>query len=567
MTQRDGDVETPARTAAPTWLPSRTDLLVIGAGINGTAIARDAALRGLDVVVVERDDLAAGASAWNSRLIHGGIRYLEHGELRLVYESLRERGLLLRHAPHLVRPYPLLIPYFRHNTRPGWLLTTGMLLYDLLSPGKTTPRSRVLTRRRLLRHWPGLRRDGLRGGGLYYDAQVAWPERLSVENAVAAHQAGARIHTHVRAERLIEDGGRVVGARVVDELTGGSADIAAGAVLNATGANIDALLPADWSASRLIGGTKGTHLLVDPFPGAPPTGVHYEAGADARALLVLPWNGRYLLGTTDEFVEGDPADVRTDAEEVAYILAETNRLLPGAQLSEDDVVLSYVGVRPLPYAEAAGSSAEVSRDHIVHDHAPQHPGLWSVIGGKLTTHRALAEQTMRMVCRYLGVPSPRRSSITSVLGLPGGTTADWPGFCTRYLAATSFAREHAERLLRTYGTRVRVLEDLAAARPELRVEVGGILGAEIANAFENEFARTVGDVLLRRTMAAFCAEDRERLGREVADEAARLGYIESEQVGAQVESFLNRMGALSPERGSARKDERASVVLSAEGDG
>jgi glycerol-3-phosphate dehydrogenase len=553
MTHREPDSTAGHRRQEPVSLPGIVDLLVIGAGINGTAIARDAALRGLDVALVEREDFAVGASAWNSRMIHGGIRYLEHGELRLVYESLSERGLLLRQAPHLVQPYPLMIPYYRHNDRPGWIFTLGMFLYDLLSLGKSTPWSRVLSLSRTREEWPGLNAGGLRGGGLYYDAQVVWPERLSVENAIAAAQSGAHVYTHVAATRLLEERGRVIGAHVVDELSGVESHITARAVINATGANIDAMIPDGWRSPRLIGGTKGTHLLVDPFPGAPPTAIHYEAVSDARALLVLPWNGRYLLGTTDEFVEGDPASVRTDREEIEYLLAETNRLIPAAGLAIDDVIWSYVGVRPLPFVKKAKTSADVSRDHLIHDHGPEHAGLWSIIGGKLTTHRALAEQTLRAVSRFLGVRVKGRRSITRSLALPGGNTSNWKGFRENYLASSSFGAEQSLRLLNLYGTRVRVLEDLAARRPELRTEICGIVGAEIANAFENEFARTVSDVLLRRTMAAFAGLDQETIGRAVATAAARFGYLASDDIEDQTADYLRSVDVFLPARGGEVK--------------
>ncbi|HET6499385.1 MAG TPA: glycerol-3-phosphate dehydrogenase [Amycolatopsis sp.] len=467
----------------------RSDVVVIGGGINGTAIARDAALRGLRVVLVEQGDLGEGTSSWNSRLIHGGIRYLEHYEFRLVRESLREREILLHSAPHLVRPYPLLIPFYAHNRRSAALLRTGMAAYDVLSFDKTTPWHRPVSAAGLRRDWAGLARQGLSGGALYYDAQVPWAERLSVENALAAREVGAEIRTHTAATRLLREGGRVAGiwARSGDD----EYPIRAAVTINATGPWIDELSP---EKDRLIGGTKGSHLVVEKFPGAPETGVHYEAASDGRAILVLPWQGRYLIGTTDLYCDGDPGAVVAEDAEIDYLLAETNRLVPSAGLTRDDVLWSYCGVRPLPAAPAAGSEAEVSRDHIIHDHRDN---LLSIIGGKLTTHRALAEQTVDKVLQLLG---RRRRGATRRLPLPGGRTVDWPGFAARFRAEAKLPEGTAERLLGIYGTRAPEVLRLAA-EPGLDEEFApGAIAAELVFAFSSELAGNLTDALLRRTM-------------------------------------------------------------------
>lgn len=535
------------RAALPAQpLPVKADILIVGGGINGTAIAREAALRGLQVALIERHDLAVGASAWNSRMIHGGIRYLEHAEFRLVYESLHERERLLRTAPHLVKPYPLMIPFYRHNNRPAWMLNLGMTLYDLLSMGKSTPNRRILSLDKLRSQWPGITPDGLVGGGVYYDTQVQWAERLCVENALAAKAAGATIHTHVSALRVLHSGGAVTGVLVRDEMTGQESEIRADVVINAAGANIDGI-PGIGGGQPLIGGTKGTHVLVEPFEGAPKTAVHYEAVSDGRAVLVLPWNGKYLIGATDIFVEGDPALARTDTEEIDYLLEETNRLIPSAGLSRESVVFRSVGVRPLPRASKPGSSANVSRDHVIHDHAPQTAGLWSIIGGKLTTHRSLAEQTLGKILKYLHVRSGTRRSVTRVLPLPGGNTSDWAKFRAGYQADSTFPSEHIDRLLDIYGTRVTVLEQLAAVRPELRTEVTpGVLGAEIANAFEEEFARSISDVLLRRTMTGLGRADYGDHGRAVAEASAKLGYLSTDDAERQVQEYVAEARHLLP---------------------
>jgi glycerol-3-phosphate dehydrogenase len=340
--------------------PEDADLIVIGAGVNGAAAARDAVLRGLRTVLVDAEDLSAGTSSTSSRLIHGGIRYLEHGEVRLVRESLRERERLLHAAPHLVAPYGLLIPFYQHNRRSPRTLRLGMVAYDVLSADKTTPHHRVLSAGKVQREYPGLDPTGLQGAALYFDAQVPYAERLSVEQAVDAAAAGATVLTHWRVTRLRRGAGSVNEVSLRDELTQAEAVVQAQAVVNAAGPWVDYVLAVDAAAPnrRLVRGSKGSHFTVARFPGAPPTGVHYEARSDARAILVLPVDDdRILIGSTDIF-EGDPGDAVCSDEEIDYLLGEVNQLIPTANLGPDDVLHSYAGVRPLPHTPAAKSTAE-----------------------------------------------------------------------------------------------------------------------------------------------------------------------------------------------------------------
>lgn len=532
-------------------LTNLCDVLVIGGGINGTAIARDAALRGLRVILVEKDDLAAGTSSWSSRMIHGGLRYLEHGEVRLVRESLHEREVLLRQAPHLVRPYPLLIPFYAHNRRGRGTLRAGMAAYDALSWDKSTPWHRILPTSKLRERWPGLRRDGLTGAALYFDAQAPWAERLSVENALAARESGADVRTHTGAIGLLRGpGASVVGARCRDARSGAEYDVAAGLTVNAAGPWIDRVA-ADVTGTRLIGGTKGSHLVVDPFPGAPRTGVHYEASSDGRAVLVLPWAGRYLIGATDLYFDDDPGKAVTSDAEIDYLLAETNRLIPGAGLTPGDVLFSYCGVRPLPYAPDAASTADVSRDHVIHDHAPEAPGLLSIIGGKLTTHRALAEQTVDQALRLLGLP--RQRSVTSELALPGARTGDWPAFRATFTERSGLDPAMSDRLLGIYGTRAADVLALARSEPGLATEfVPGALAAEVVHAFRAEQAGTLGDVLLRRTMLGLAPDVGLGAVEPAAEIAIRRGLLEPGEAGEQVEDYRATVRRFRPRAAAGR---------------
>ena len=477
------------------------DLIVVGAGVNGAAIARDAAIRGLRTLLLDKGDIASGTTSWSSRLIHGGLRYLEHGEVRLVRESLRERERLLRNAPHLVGPMPMVIPMYEGNRRRPSVIRAGMLAYDALSLDKSLPRHRVWSTRKALRRVPGLNPRGLRGAALYYDAQSTFAERLAVENVVSAAEHGATVATYCRVNRIVHDGNQVRGVVAADILGGGDFHVNAPVVVNVAGPWVDHVFAGMGDAApRMIGGTKGSHLVVDPFPGAPSSALYYEAHDDHRVVLVIPWNGRYLIGSTDIRYEGDLDDVRTEEAEVEYLLNETNQVIPGAGLTRAHVRYAYAGVRPLPY-QPAGSEAEISRDHAVVDHAPAVRGLLSITGGKLTTFRALAEHAVDAVYRQLGRKPPRCE--TARLPLPGAAGVSLPSFRKSLIGRSGLPTEGVERLVTIYGARAPDVLAVADRDPSLREPFyagTGSIGAEVVFAVEREFARTLEDVMMRRTM-------------------------------------------------------------------
>jgi glycerol-3-phosphate dehydrogenase len=371
---------------------TRYDVVVIGAGINGAGIARDAAMRGLKVLLIEKGEIGAGTTSASTRLIHGGLRYLEHFEFGLVYESLRERETLLRIAPEFVRPLAMVIPIYKQSRR-GWLtIRAGMILYDLLSWGKSLPRHRMLSRAETRERWPGLNPEGLIGSTLYYDAQVEFPERLVLANVQSAQEFGAEVLTHTRVTGLTGKGVEF-GDRFAE----------AGVVINAAGPWIDLVL-APVKSPKLIGGTKGSHIVVAPFQGAPENAIYLEARSDGRPIFIIPWNKLYLIGTTDVPFNGDPDQVQCEDWEIDYLLSETNLALPGAQLTRDNILQTYSGVRPLPYQSS-------TRRHFIREH-PQLPNLLSIVGGKLTTYRSLAEECVDLIFRKLGKnPPPCRTAI------------------------------------------------------------------------------------------------------------------------------------------------------------
>ena len=379
------------------------DVIVIGAGINGAGIARDAAMRGLKVLLIEKGDPGMGTTVASTRLIHGGLRYLEHFEIGLVRESLREREILLRIAPHLVRPLAITIPIYKQNKRGQLTIRAGMILYDLLSCGKSLPRHRMLSRTETLKQLPGLNPDGLLGSALYYDAQVEFPERLVMENVLSAREFGAEVLTHARVTNLAVENGKVSGVEFMTE-DGRKQFAEAQVVINAAGPWIDQVLErASVRSPKLIGGTKGSHIVVPEFPGAPANAIYVEARSDGRPIFIIPWNKLYLIGTTDVRFEGDPDEVRCEPWEIDYLLSETNLALPSAHLTRDSILNTYSGVRPLPVTRHKDEQ-NITRRHFIRQH-PQLPNLLSIVGGKLTTYRSLAEECVDLIFQKLGKKS------------------------------------------------------------------------------------------------------------------------------------------------------------------
>jgi glycerol-3-phosphate dehydrogenase len=386
---------------------SRYDVIIIGAGINGAGIARDAAMRGLKVLLIDKGEPGCGTTSASTRLIHGGLRYLEHFEFGLVRESLRERETLLKIAPHLVKPLGITIPIYKQSKRGRLTIRAGMILYDLLSWGKSLPRHQMLSRAETLARWPGLNPEGLVASALYYDAQVEFPERLVLANVLSAREFGAEVLTHTRVTNLAVEDRKLSGVEF-----GQKQFAEAAVVINAAGPWIDLVL-APVKSPKLIGGTKGSHIVVAPFPGAPANAIYLEARSDGRPIFIIPWNKLYLIGTTDVRFEGDPDEVRCEPWEVDYLLSETNLALPSAHLTHDSILQTYSGVRPLPVTGDKDEQS-ITRRHFIREH-PQLPNLLSIVGGKLTTYRSLAEECVDLIFRKIGKNPPPSRTATEVL--------------------------------------------------------------------------------------------------------------------------------------------------------
>ena len=484
--------------------PTTADVIVIGACINGLAIAREAARRGLHVVMIDKDDIAARTSAISTRLIHGGLKYLERFEIPLVYESIRERNILLRTAPHLVRPYPMLIPFSRQASRPGWMLSCGLMLHDVLSLGKRLPLNRIVFSGRLKREWPSVAKGGVTWGGLFQDAHVPVTERFAIELAVDAARHGTTVLTHTPVTELLREGGRITGVAYQDRETGERREVRAPVVVNCAGPWVDEVLNLSGEHARRIGPTKGSHLVVDPFPGAPDTCIFFESPDDHRPMFVLPWwDGKYMIGTTDLPYDASIEEVVVDDEEIDYLLRAVNGLLPQAKLTPGDVLWSYSGVRPLPYVADLDNPASVTRDSEIIDHTGDAAGLMTVIGGKYTTHRALGEDVLRHVEKALGLdhlPSSTRQAL-----FPGTPAAPLARFRKTFVSRSVLPDRSATRLADLYGAQAHVIESLVVADPALAEVIDdetGAVAAEVVHAVREEGAVTLEDVLLRRTAIA-----------------------------------------------------------------
>ena len=349
------------------------DLIVIGGGINGCGIARDASERGLKVLLLEKEDFGAGCTSASSRLIHGGLRYLEHFEFDLVRESLCEREILLNNANHLVRPLELCIPIYSGDKRGYWTIKAGMLLYDLLSFDKSLPRHKMLSASGFSQYEPSVRQDNLLGGAVYYDTQIAYAERLCVENAIMAKQESAVVLNHTEVVGVKTDSRKISSVDFVDRLTGKQYSARGKYIVNVSGPWVDVLCGLVRSdLKKQIGGTKGSHIVIKKFDNGPRHALYVSAKSDGRPFFIIPWQDYYLIGTTDIPYSGDLDHVRMDETERQYLINEANRVLQSHRITASDVLFSCSGVRPLPCVDGK-DPAEITRRHILFDHEKEVP--------------------------------------------------------------------------------------------------------------------------------------------------------------------------------------------------
>ncbi|HVA69091.1 MAG TPA: glycerol-3-phosphate dehydrogenase [Candidatus Binataceae bacterium] len=519
------------------------DLAVIGGGVNGAAIARDAAMRGLSVALVERGDFAGATSSRSSKLIHGGLRYLPQGQLRLVRTALAERERLLRlTAPHLVAPIRFLLPFFRGRGLGRFSARAGLWLYDLLARTPRVERHRALNHAAVLEAEPLLDQNGLRGGATYYDG---WADdaRITLENVIDAALHGAAIANYVSVGSLSRIDGRVAAASVRDRLGDSSFDLRARRFVNAAGPWLDDVIRLDSPSARpSIRLTKGVHLVVT-HRRLPLRTALVLGDSSGRIVFAMPHGECVLIGTTDTDFQGDRETVAADSADIDYLLAILSQSLAGPPLGPADVAASFAGLRALSDSAGGRAPSSVSREEIIAESAS---GLLSVAGGKLTTHREIAQRIVDRIAPALGRPVGKCPTLTTPL--PGARPLEYPA-ATDGADGIDSAMAALDPALRTaitgrYGTRTALVMRIAAESPDLiRPLAPGcpVIGAEVVHAVRHEMASTVADFAVRRvalswrypwTMAAAVPEIARLMAAELGWDRAQT----DSQISALVQS-------------------------------
>ncbi len=479
------------------------DLIVVGGGINGAGIARDAAMRGLKVCLLEADDWCSGTSSRSSMLAHGGLRYLEQFELGLVHEALQDRELMLQQAPHLVRPLRFIYPIYP-DVASRRTVRVGLWLYDVLSHGKSVGKRRFLAADDVLAAMPGLAPEDLKGGATYWDGQFGSVERFVLELVLDAQAHGADCRSQTPVATLGAGGVVLASGERIDART----------VIDATGPWVDDHAP----DGPLLRRTKGAHLAVKRFT----QDALIVRAQDGRTFFVLPWHDYTLIGTTDTDFEGDARDAVASPEDQSYLLESARRYFPDADLT---VLWTYAGIRPL-VRETGLRASSVTRRHKLHDHGG---GYWSVQGGKLTTYRHLAEQAVTKVCKHLDHPA-KKARPTREGTLPGGPLIPWQDFRSRSIKTAldewKIPEKVAAHLVDSYGARWRRVAEAGTDRIDKRhPDVWG----QVVVAVEEEHATTVEDVMMRRTRLGFWPHGNPHVARRVAARMAELlGWDEAE---------------------------------------
>ncbi|MPZ98637.1 MAG: FAD-dependent oxidoreductase [Dehalococcoidia bacterium] len=454
------------------------DLVIVGGGINGCGVASMAARAGLRVALFEADDFGFGTTWRSTKLVHGGLRYLEHGDVRLVRESLQERSRLLRTRPYLVQPQRFILPLVPWSRRPAWQLRIGLAAYDALAFRGGLPRHARLSRRAAADAVPALTPQQ-QGAFAFYDGRALAPERLALEFALEAHDAGAFVLNHARVAGLLTSGGAVAGVAV--EHAGGEVEVPCSTVLNAAGPWVDEVVE-DVRDAPLLGLTRGTHILLD-VPDMPRDAVFSTARSDGRVFFAVPQGELLLVGTTDDRYEGDPGAVHPLPGDIEYLLSEAAEVLPGLHPDRSQVRYAYAGLRPLQRVRG-GPEAAITRRHELVDHGSRRGGprgLYSAVGGKLTTYRAIAEELLDAAFEGRAPAPP---------AVPG-------------LAAPLYVASLAPRTRMHVALYGPAATEVLTGGDRVVCEHTGAVEGEVAHAVRRELAVTLSDVLMRRTGIAW----------------------------------------------------------------
>jgi len=511
-------------------------VVVIGGGINGVAIARECARAGRRTLLVEQNDFASGVTSRSTRIIHGGLRYLEHGEIGLVRESVRERERLLRERSHLVHPVQFLFLLNEQSQRSAMKVRAGLWLYQRIS-GRRAKKPGEIELMRVQRALDAGHQWLLLN---YEDAQCEFPERLVAEWMTEAAAAGAVVRNHCEVLAVNVGQGRARGVLLRDRLTGKDERVDAGWIINSTGPWADRVCQRSTvrTGKPMVGGVRGSHIVLPRFSGSPTIGLYTEA-ADGRPVFVLPWNEQVLVGTTEVPDAGDPAKTAPSGEEVDYLLRTVSKLFPKAKFSAHDIKYAFAGVRPLP--NSGDKPSAVTRRHSLHDHTDDGAArLISVIGGKLTTAASLARELVRKI--GIAVEEPKAVTIG-----PGSSLDPMLDQEVLDIArAGSVSEETARGMMEWHGQRAMDIARMALVSAELRAPIcphTSHIVAEVIEAYRKEYAVTLGDALLRRVPVALGACWSESCSREAALRiGAVMGWSEQD-LGANLESFETERAA------------------------
>ena len=462
------------------------DLLIIGAGINGAAIAHMAALNGLKTALLEKGDFASGTSSKSTKLVHGGLRYLETFEFGLVREALKERTIQLRSAPHLVKPLGFILPIYKTDKRPFWMMKFGVWFYDLLSSKYLIKKHKVLSVQEVIEHVPEIKIEDLHGGILYYDGQMD-DARLALENVLMADQLGAHASNYVEVTALNKESGRVIGVSAKDLITRKSYSIQAKKIVCTLGPWSNLFLEREESQAPFKARTtKGIHLVyrgkVSEHALIIPT------QKDGRVFFVIPWMENSLIGTTDTDFKGHPDDVPVDEEDIDYIFSEARSVFPNATFKQEDIITTFAGLRPLVFEERAPS--RISRKHVIQE---SNDGVTYVMGGKYTTYRKIAEEC---ISRFVdGKPVDTESEFK----LYGSGEIEEDSL--RVAEDYNLNQATVEYLMGLYGFRYKDVLKLIDKDPQLREPIclcSPIIRAQVVYSIEIEMARKDVDIIQRR---------------------------------------------------------------------
>jgi glycerol-3-phosphate dehydrogenase len=516
------------------------DVVIIGGGMAGAGAARDLAMRGLSVALIDKGDFASATTSLSSKLIHGGLRYLELVDFGLVRESLAERQRLQRLAPHLVKPLPFLVPIYRDSSRGLIKVRIGLKLYDWLTPGRDREHYRVLRPIDALSLEPAIRPDDLRGAGYYFDDLLVFPERLCLENVLSACRHGTRAYNYCQVLEVVRDArGAVAGVKARDLLTGTVARLGARVVVNATGPWVDdlrALAGITERGRHVLRRTKGIHCLL---PRMTERAV-YHSTSDDRMIFVIPWRDFSLVGSTDSDFAGDLDRVWATRDEVDYLLEEVRRALLDPRLRAEEVAYTYAGVRPLSFEEGKRES-DVSRAHRIVAEAGGR--FLSITGTKLTCFRSLAEELGNVVTRTLGRPAAARTATRMLDGTDeelGRVEARAWLDVSAEMAQTGLARETLETLVTSYGRaypRVVELAGKVQGGAERLCPTNPDIVAELHHAVHDELTVSLQDFMLRRTGIGTSRCQGEDCAEAIAQRMGTLLGWSQRRLEAEVEAF------------------------------